>query len=184
MSADTERPLLSLAGGVLRGRRNVALHLSIGMPVALVGILALVHDSWPASVLAPWINVPTLFGLLLWIMVIARFRVRMKHSSEIRAADLRDLSRQLSRTVYLLLYLIIGAKQVINIVGFLWHGGRFDPGLVHTSDCASHDCPTFAPTTDLQLILIYGLIALIIIRALALWIWLRLADDAGSKTAG
>jgi cytochrome b561 len=133
---------------------------------------------------ADTIDVPTLFGLLLWIMVIARFRARMKHSAEIRAADLRGLSRQLSRTVYLLLYLIIGAKQVINIVGFLRHGGTFDPGLAPTPDCASHDCPTFAPTNDLKLMLIYGLIALIIIRVLALWIWLRLADDAASKTAG
>jgi type IV secretory pathway TrbD component len=114
-------------------------------------------------------SVPTLFGLLLWIMVIARFRVRMKHAAEIRTADLRDLSRQLSRTVYLWLYLIIGARQVINIISILRHGGA--------SDCAAHDCPIFAPTADLQLVLIYGLIALIIIRALAFWTWLRLADE-------
>jgi len=183
MTADTERPLLSLAGGALQGRRTMAAHWSIGLLVVLVGVLALVHDSWPTRVLASWINVPTLFGLLLWIMVVARFHVRMKHSAEIRAADLRDLSRQLSRTVYLLLYFIVGAKQVINIVGFLRHGGTFDPGLVHTPDCASRDCPILAPTIDLQLVLIYGLIALIIIRVLALWIWLRLGRDPFNDTA-
>jgi cytochrome b561 len=173
MATDTERPLIPLAGGTVQGRRASAVHWSIGILVALVGVLALAHDSWPAKALASWINVSSLFGLLLWTLVIAQFRVRMKHSAEIRAADLRDLSRQLSRTVYLLLYLIVGAKQVINIVGFLWHGGTFEPGLVHAPDCAAQDCPGFTATGDLQLILIDGLIALVIIRVLALWIWLR-----------
>jgi cytochrome b561 len=176
MTVDSRRPLIALVGGALHGRRTLAVHWGIGMLTALVGVLALVHDSWFTKVLAPWINIPSLFGLLLWILIIARFRGRMKHPAAIRAADLRELSRQLSRTVYLLLYLIIGAKQVINMVSIVRHGGSFDPGLIHTADCASHDCPIFAPTTDLQLILIYGLIALLIIRALALCIWLRLAD--------
>jgi cytochrome b561 len=183
MTTDTEHPLISLAGAALHGRRRMAVHWSIGMLVVLVGVLAVVRDSWPARVLASWINVPALFGSLLWILVIVRFRVGMKHMAKIRATDLRDLSRQLSRTVYLVLYLIIGAKQVINIVAFLLHGGALAP-LFDTPDCASHDCPAFEPVVDSQLILIYGLIALIMIRVLAFWIWLRLAEDAASRTAG
>ena len=40
--------------------------------VVVVGILGLLHDSWPKRTQAFWINVHAMLGLLLWLTLIAR----------------------------------------------------------------------------------------------------------------
>jgi hypothetical protein len=66
------------------------------------------------------------------------------------STEVRQFSRQLSRVVYLILYLVIGAKQISGVV-------RDDlPGV-----------------PDCQVILAYGLIALVVIRLSAYLVGLR-----------
>jgi uncharacterized membrane protein YbjE (DUF340 family) len=89
-------------------------------------------------------NIHALFGSLLLVIVVARFLRDVRRFPPVRAADVRSLTRRLSRMVYLLLYLAAGLQQLI---------GR--------------------GSADLQVILLYGLIALIIIRVLTIGIWLR-----------
>jgi cytochrome b561 len=101
-----------------------------------------------------------LFALLLAGLLAARFRWWLKYSPPGSAADIRLFSRRLSRTVYLVLYLIIGAQQVVNLVGRLEHGGgrAQHPGMLN-------------PTT--QAFVVCGLIALVLIRILAYLTWRR-----------
>jgi hypothetical protein len=99
-----------------------------------------------------------LFALLLAGLLAARFRWWLKYSPPTSAADIRLFSRRLSRTVYLTLYLIIGAKQIVNIIGGLTYGPAQDLG-------------TLNPTS--QVFLLYGLMALVLIRVFAYLTWRR-----------
>ncbi len=118
-------------------------------PLVVLGVIGLTYDSWLKGVPVSWISVRTLFGLLLWGFVIARFYWRAKHSWPMPQDDIREFSRGLSRIVYLLLYLVVGIDQLLGIRQVIWHGGAFEPAQ------------------GLQPYLVYGLVALIIIRVLA-----------------
>jgi hypothetical protein len=83
-----------------------------------------------------------LFALLVAGLLTARFHWWLKYSPPLSAADIRLFSRGLSRTVYLVLYLIIGAQQIVN-----------------------------KPTS--QAFVVYGLMALVLIRLLAYLTWRR-----------
>jgi hypothetical protein len=107
-----------------------------------------------------------LFALLLAGLLAARFQWWRKYSPPTSAADIRLFSRGLSRTVYLVLYLIIGAQLLVNIVGALRGGAG-----------AAHDLGMLKPTS--QAFVAYGLIALVLIRVLAYltWRWYRLSFE-------
>jgi cytochrome b561 len=167
MIVDAERSLLSAVGARRRKRQGIVLHLVAAVLVVFVGVLGLLDDSWLRNLLASWINVHALFGLLLWGLVVWRFYGRARQDPPMRRAEIRSLSRRLSRMVYLLLYLVIGTKQVLAIATLVRHGGTL----------------TLEPTKDFQAILLYGLITLIIIRILAVWVWLHVIDEAASRGA-
>jgi cytochrome b561 len=100
-----------------------------------------------------------LFALLLAGLLAARFRWWLKYSPPASAADIRLFSRRLSRSVYLLLYLIIGAQLIVNIVGAPRGGaGPADLGMLK-------------PTS--QALVVSGLLALVLIRVLAYLTWRR-----------
>jgi hypothetical protein len=88
---------VNLRSGAIAGSGVIALLL------CLVGLGGLVQAS-----------LHSIFGVLLWISVTAQFQrgTLLEHST--RDADLAAFSRQLSREVYLLLYLLFGANQVLG----------------------------------------------------------------------
>ena len=76
---------------------------------------------------------------------------------------------RLSRTVYLVLYLIIGAQQIVNIVGALQDEGG-----------PAQDLGMLKPTS--QAFCAIGLIALVLIRVLAYLTWRRYRFIRGPDT--
>lgn len=123
--------------------------------VCTVGIVGLVRDSWPNSVQAPWINLHAVFGLLLWIMVVAQFRQECSNRL-VHGADFHSICRQSSRAVYFLLYILFGANQIIRFAVFLWNRGTI--GAMHPA--------IVQPPENLRDYLAYGIFALLSIRAL------------------
>jgi len=111
-----------------------------------------------------------LFALFLAGVLPARIRWWLKYSPPVSAADIRQFCRQLSRSVYLVLYLIIGAKQLVGIIGGLNAEGGLgqDPGML-------------VPTN--QGFLVYGLIALVLIRVLAYLTWRSIVCNNGVRSA-
>jgi len=105
-----------------------------------------------------------LFALLLTGLLTARFRGWLKRSPPKSAADIRLFSRHLSRMVYLVLYLIIGAKELVHLVG----GPSSERGV-------GQDFEMLKPTS--QVFLVYGLLALVLIRMLAYLTWRRLKSS-------
>jgi len=131
----------------------------LALLTVVIGTLGLLHESWPNRILAPWINIRALFGSLLWALVIARFYWCVKYIPPMLPEDFRRLTRHLSRMVYLLLYIVVGLRQLIAIVNSIWRDLEFalptpDPRIVE-------------PVEYLQAYVIYGLFSLITIRALA-----------------
>jgi hypothetical protein len=161
--AERARPWLPSYEANPEGPLGMAFLWSGALIIVSVGVAGLFHDSRHGQAAGILINVPALFGLLLCGLVIARFYRRAKHSPLAVPADIRDFSRQLSRMVYILLYATIGVRQVICIVELNWHGVSGNG---------------FGPAEDLQVFIVYGLVALAVIRVLAFAIGLRVAGDA------
>ena len=122
------------------------------MIVISVGVGGLIDNSWLRKLAESWINVHALFGILLGILVIARYEWVVRHSPPRLPRDIRELSRHLSRIVYLLLYLVIGLRECLGTANFAWQGS------------ATH---VFDPKDDFQLFLASGLLALVVVRVLA-----------------
>lgn len=125
--------------------------------VCAAGIAGLVHDSWPISVQWSGINLHAVFGTLLWIMVLAQFHQRASLSNLMHGADMHAVCRQLSREVYLLLYVLFGVNQLIRAGVILWNG-RMHGAFTHA---------ILQPPENMRDYLAYGVVALITIRALA-----------------
>ena len=54
----------------------IAFHWVMTVLIVVVGVLGLLHDSWPRSSQAFWINIHALIGLMVWVLVIARLSWR------------------------------------------------------------------------------------------------------------
>jgi cytochrome b561 len=145
--------------------------------VVTVGELGLLSTSSVRRLAEFWININVLFGVLLSCFVLACYRRRMNQAPPVLPADVRELSRHLSRIVYLLLYLVIGVRQVIGILDPLWNFGMSDPGLLD-GPFPDITAKKTSDTLDLQMFFASGLCVLVMARVLAFRVWVRLRDHA------
>jgi cytochrome b561 len=169
MHADADTALPSSGATPHHTRRDTARYCGVGGLVVVLGVLGLLPDSWLTGVAQSKIAFHALFGLLLCGLVAVRFRWWLKHSPPAHALDIRQFSRRLSRMVYLVLYLVTGAMEVISVIGAQQDGVRPTQAL-----------GLLLPTPDSQAFLIWGLVALVLIRALAFWSWRRLVRAGGA----
>ena len=184
MAAQAERPLHFLVHAISRENMLTALYGCVGLVAVVIGVLGLLADSWPRHLLESWINIHALFALLLCGLVFSRGRWCVTHSPRMQPADVRDLSRHLSRIVYLLLYVVIGARQIVGVLNSIWHGGAVDFNLFSEHLRNGPDSPTWNPKDDFQLFLGTGFSVLVIIRVVAFRLWLRAVERAAlSKEA-
>jgi cytochrome b561 len=136
--------------------RAIAAQWGTALVVVVVGIVGLLRDSGTKSIPESWLNVHALFGLLLCVSITTRFYRGMKHPALVPSIDIDVFTRHVSRMVYLLLYGLLGAKQIIDIATFLLHGGGFD---FHRT--------ILTPIEDFQVYVAYGMLALMLNQALA-----------------
>jgi cytochrome b561 len=130
---------------------------NFALAVCAVGIAGLARDSWPDLMQEPRINLHAVFGLLLWTKVVVQFRQRAGYLSLMHEADFDSLCRQLSREVYILLYIVFGANQIIGAGASFWNRSIWS---------VSHPAIQ-QPPENLRDFLAYGIVALLTIRALA-----------------
>ncbi len=148
----------------------IAFHWTMVLLVVWVGVLGLLHDSWPRGTQAFWINIHALSGLVVWSLVIARFWWRRSHPPPALPPSIGAFSRRYSGLVHLLLYALLFVIPLIGIVTFIWHGRVFDFGLFRVSFGVRSNRAIFHPTEDIHGYLAYALFALAGIHALAaLW---------------
>ncbi len=150
--------------------RAILFHWSTSILIVVVGVLGLLHDSWPRQTQAGWINIHALIGLAVWVLVIVRFGWRSTHTPPELPPHVGEFSRRLSYPAHLLLYVLIFVIPIIGVVTFIWHGRAFDFGLFRLDFGIRANRAIFHPTEDLHGYLAYTLFALAGIHALAaLW---------------
>jgi cytochrome b561 len=164
MTAQSERALPSLAD-TCSG--------CIALVAVAIGVLGLSGTSPLRKMLESWIDIHALFGILVCGLVLSRYRGCVQHPTRMAPADIRLLSRHLSRIVYLLLYVVVGLRETIGIVDGVPHGGAFDFNLFDAHFRSGPDYAGWNPKDDFQLFLATGLLGLIIVRVLAFRLWWR-----------
>jgi len=138
--------------------------------VVIAGILGLLHDSWPKQTQAFWINVHSLIGLSLWLVLVARFVYRLRHSPPTLPAKIGAFSRRFSSLVHLLLYALMFVIPILGVVTFVYHGRVFNFGVFELDLGIKKNRSIFGPTEDIHGYLAYALFALAGLHALAaLW---------------
>jgi cytochrome b561 len=151
-------------------RVAIALHWSIFVLVVIVGTLGLLHDSWPRTTQAYWINVHALVGLLLWSVLVARIFWRIRHVPPELPPGIGSLQRRLSTAVHLALYALLFVIPIIGVVTFVYHGRIFEFGLFELNPGIKSNRAIFHPTEDIHGYLAYALFALAGLHAAAaLW---------------
>jgi cytochrome b561 len=145
----------------------IAFHWIMAVLIVVVGILGLLHDSWPKGTQAFWINIHALVGLLVWVLVMARLWWRITHRPPALPPESGEFSRRLSYPAHLLMYLLLLVIPVLGIVTFVWHGRVFDFGLFRLDPGVRRNRAIFHPTEDIHGYLAYALFALIGIHVLA-----------------
>jgi cytochrome b561 len=152
------------------GTGAIAFHWIMVLLIVTVGILGLLHDSWPKRTQAFWINIHALFGLLVWILVMARFWWRSRHPPPILPEEIGDFARRLAGGVHGLLYALMFVVPIIGIVTFVWHGRAFDFGLFRLNFGIRANRAIFHPSEDIHGYLAYALFALAGLHVVvALW---------------
>ena len=152
------------------GSGAIAFHWSMVLLIVWVGVLGLMHDSWPKKTQAFWINVHALFGLLVWALVMARFWWRSRHAPPALPPHIGEFPRRLSAAVHWLLYALLFVIPIIGIVTFIWHGRVFDFGLFQMNFGIRSNRAIFHPTENIHGYLAYALFALAGMHAAAaLW---------------
>lgn len=152
------------------GSGAVAFHWFMAPLVLAVGVLGLLHDSWPKQTQGFWINIHGLLGLLLWVTLMARFGWRARHAPPALPADIGAMSRKLSAAVHLGLYALLFITPVLGIVTFIWHGRILDFGLFRIGFGVHKNRVIFEPAEDIHGYLAYAIFALAGLHILAaLW---------------
>jgi cytochrome b561 len=170
MNTDRAPPRYPATTDERYGRPAIAFHWISVLLVVTVGVLGLLHDSWPKKTQAFWINIHALIGLLLWLLLIARLMWRRRHAPPALPADVGELSRRLSALVHAALYTLLFVIPMLGIVTFIWHGRVFDFGLFRVNFGVRSNRAIFNPTEDIHGDLAYALFALVGLHACAaLW---------------
>jgi cytochrome b561 len=152
------------------GSLAIVFHWTMFLLVVGVGVLGLLHDSWPKRTQAFWINVHAMLGLLLCLTLIVRFWWRVRHPPPLPPFAVGELSRRLSVPVHIALYALMFITPIVGVVTFIWHGRIFDFGIFHVDFGVRSNRAVFRPTEDIHGYLAYALFALASVHAAAaLW---------------
>ena len=167
---DIQRTLPPPSAIARYGSGAMAFHWIMVILIVVVGVLGLLHDSWPKGTQAFWINLHAIIGLSVWGLIMARFGWRLTHVPPALPPESSQLIRRLSYLVHMLLYLLIFITPILGIVTFIWHGRVFDFGLFRVDFGVPRNRAIFHPTEEVHGYLAYTLFTLIGIHVLAaLW---------------
>jgi cytochrome b561 len=110
------------------GLTAIAFHWLMFSLVVCVGILGLLHDSWPKETQKFWINIHALLGLALWFTLFARVWWRRGHQPPpLETAG--AFARRAAGITHAALYTLMFVTPIVGIITFVYHGRIFEFGL-------------------------------------------------------
>lgn len=161
---------MSLEKSARYGLAAIAFHWLMFVLVVCVGILGLLHDSWPKRTQQFWINIHALLGLLLWLTLLARCGWRLRHEPPAATPNVGPLARRLAGFIHFALYALLFIIPIIGMVTFIYHGRVFNFGLFQINFGVASNRAVFHPTEEWHGYLAYALFGLAGAHALiALW---------------
>jgi hypothetical protein len=129
----------------------------------LIGVCSLRSDVWPAMYLRGSLDLHLLFASALCASAAARTE-RLLSCRTRGEIEPRDSLRQLSRSLYLQIYLVIGISELIDLLRGPLSGHRYVSALFQP---AAFELGRLEPTRDLKLLVAYGLAAAVLSRVAA-----------------
>lgn len=148
----------------------ITLHWTLAALVVAVGVLGLLHDSWPKHSQALWIDVHAVAGLALWGLLMVRFGLRLRQPPPPLPADFSPASRHAARAVHLALYVLLFVTPILGIITFIWHGRVLDLGFYQLHFGVAKNRAIFEPTEDIHGYLAYVVFGVAVLHILAaLW---------------
>ncbi len=126
MTADLRYALASSIDLHRRQRRIKLFHRSLAILIVTAGIVNQSAELPPAAGHLLRMDLLPVFGALLMGLVVSRIYWYVSMSPPACPLDIRQFTRHLSRTVYLLLYVVIFAKEIVDLGNATWHHGTFD----------------------------------------------------------
>src|ERR1700692_3191185 len=97
----------------------IAFHWMMFVLIVIVGVLGLLHDSWPKQTQGFWINMHALLGLALWITLMARAWWRTQHAPPPLMDSLGPFSRRAASVVHFALYALMFVIPIVGIITFV-----------------------------------------------------------------
>lgn len=147
--------------------------------IVLAGIVVPASTLPPRTAFAFWMNLHPVFGLLLLVFVASSFYWHLNVPAPLRRSDIRQFSRRLGRNVYLLLYLVIFIKKMIELIRAAWQDGFLDMGLLKDYLQMPADRVGDAFRQDFQGYIAAGVLAIIVVRVFTAT-YLRLANNSAA----
>jgi cytochrome b561 len=164
------------------GSRAIMFHWLMFALVVAVGVLGLLHDSWPTQTQGFWINIHAMCGLALWLLLLARFWWRRRHAPPPLPENFGAFSRWSSNCVHLALYILLFVTPIVGIITFIYHGRIFNFGLFALDFGIKSNRAIFHPTEDIHGYLAYTIFAVATLHGLAaLWHQFVLRDGMLSR---
>ena len=148
----------------------MALHWIIAAFVIGLFTLGLSFDSIPRASRPWWINLHTLFGMLLFVLVLVRLAWRIGHPPPPLPDEISPLLRKLSTAMHHTIYLILIAGPIVGMVAYVWHARVFDFGLFKLDFGVANTKSVYEPAEEIHKALAFLLIGLVVLHGLAaLW---------------
>jgi hypothetical protein len=141
------------------------------------GALGPLVDLPAAEGRASWTHFHPVFSLLLAALIAQGFNRELRDSRWAGVVALKGTVRQLSRLVYLVLYVLILLKQIICAAALVRHDGSIELSRLWSDGGAALQATILQCGEDFRGYLFAGVLALFAIRLVAAW----LADAASAE---
>jgi hypothetical protein len=161
MDRERSRPDISQ---VPTAATSVLFQSIVTAPVLLIGLLGALQDTRQTPPAAVWSALHVSFGVLLCTSIVVQFVWRVTHVGFRSTSDIAAYARLLTRKVFILLYGLVGVKEIQCLLGSIGPTRQLRAESMR----------------DLQCYVLYGLLALALIRIVAA---LCLRWTMGSATA-
>ncbi len=146
------------------------LHWLIAVLVFGLFGLGLAFEAIPRASRLWWINLHTIIGLGLLVLVLARLAWRVGHTPPPLPEDSSPLVRKASAATHHLMYLLMVAIPLVGLVAYFWHGRIMDFGAFQINPGLASTRSVYDPAEGVHKAMAFALMGLVALHVVAgLW---------------
>ena len=146
---------------------TIAFHWTMAALIIAIFAIGLSIDAFPKEQKSLWINLHSVFGLLVLVLWVGRLIWRVTHKAPPLPDSMSPLMKRASHAVHGILYLLMLGVPMIGIPTLLYRGRGLDFGFVQIASPFARTPEIFKPLTEVHEIGAFVLIGLALAHALA-----------------